>query len=269
MSDQSFDFLDTTENGNEKPLNERGIFSMLDAVFADNHTDRKITANTTKRSIKKSYGILKTNRENDHATSVTDKNSVLTTPFDNSHRIAKQKKRYISDISVYADLDTDCVTNDNESIRDNNAFLKIFSSKINKSDSQKPLQKFDRCQSESGEKKKCKLSELLVLGKHREMLTLREQQRKTEKFRKHIDLNNSARTPNNKAHTLSRSKKRKTALKCSFSIQSGVYFSSHPEENEELLKTMKALDSSIKKNGNSFDLTLQRSLYNVFKTPNY
>lgn len=269
MSDQSFDFLDTTENGNEVPLNERGIFSLLDAAFGDNHTDRKSTTNTIKRGLKKSYGTLETNRENENVIDITEKNSVLTTPFDNSHRIAKQKKRYISDISVYADLDTDCVTNDNESIRTNNAFLKILLAKLNKSDSQKHLQKLDDCHSENEVKKSCKLSELLVLGKQSEKLKLREQQRKTEKFRKHIDLNNPTRTINNKSHTLSRNKKRKPALKCSFGAPSDVYFASHPEDDDELLKTMKELDSSIQKNGNSFDLTLQRSLYNVFKTPNY
>lgn len=262
MSDESFDFLDTSENGNGVPLNERGIFSLLDSALEDNHAERKTTANKTKTNIKKSYGILETNGEDENAAKIFGENSLVTTPFNNSHRIAQQKKRYISDIGVYADLDTGCVMNDNESIRDANVFFKILTAQLNKIDSQK----LERCPTESGVKKTCKLNELLVLGKQREKLKLKEQQRKVNRFRKHIDSNKSTRTISNKSLTLN--KKRKTALKCSYDFQCDVYFSSHPEENDELLKTMKELETSIKKNGHSFNLTLQRSLYNVFKTVN-
>lgn len=269
MSDHSFDFLDTTENGNDVPLNERNILSLLESPLEDNNKDFKITSILTNRNSKKSYGILETDKKddslNDDAINITDNNSVLTTPFNNRHSIAQQKKRYISDISVYADLITDYGIYDNESITTNENFIKTLSAELKNSDFKKHAHHGSTTQASGDVKKGTKISELLVLGKYKEQLKLKEQQRKTKIFSKYTGSKKSKRKIKNISNLSRKKEKRKKIFESLSKYLSEVNFKTSFHYRHELIHVLTVLDYRIEQRGDKFDSHLRNSLYNVFR----
>lgn len=276
--DSSFDLLDTPKHHNIIPLNDRNILSLLKSPPEDipkEVKDQETVAakdknKTHELNAKKSYGLLETQKENNFYDSIP----LSLTHHNNNHKITKEKKRYISDISVYTDLNTDSLINNNTNMSSNNTFLKNLPLKILKNgvkkDSSELILSSLGNQTIAHKVKNKKVSDLLVLGHQNGFYISKECRRKTEKFNKHLKENKADYYKprcaiNSRPQILNRNMKRKTILKRSYDINSDVLFQDDEDYDKELKNMMKSLDFRIKQNGKNFDITLKNTLYNIFK----
>lgn len=260
MSDAeaSFDLIDTPKEKKKIPLNDRNILSLLKSPL---NSDVK-TKNPT-RMIKKSYGLLENKKEN---VSLEDSKNVIP-PFINNQRVTRARKRYISDISVYTDLNTESLINNTGNASLNNTFLKKLSNKIlntnQQTDDPKIILNLIETKPANKDTKRKKASDLLVLGQQWDISVAKKCNTKTERFNKHLQVTKKGAFKFDKVYD---DREYKPSFRVTPRYPQGMkQFHERVLSFNGVCLMKESLMRRIGQYGNQFDITLNETLDNMYK----